>query len=339
MKEIAAIKDVLKDHENIVITSHRNPDGDAVGSSLALMHWLRKRGHNVKVILPSEYPNFLAWMDGVAEIIVHDNEAEKANELVHAADHIFCLDFNSLERIDRLGEEVAKVDCPITMIDHHLAPKDFDTYRLHDTAASSTCELIYRFIAEVFDDTANLTVTIGECILTGILTDTGSFKYATSPELFRIVASLIELGVSDYKLQDYIFNCQHEKNLRLLGHCLKNRMQIFDEYHTGLIYLSKKDYEDFDIQRGDTEGIVNYMLKIQNIVFAVFITEQPNIVKLSFRSKGTFSVEEFSKAHFKGGGHKNASGGYSFKGLRGTINQFKAVLPQYEAALKNTTLV
>ncbi|NNE28293.1 MAG: bifunctional oligoribonuclease/PAP phosphatase NrnA, partial [Saprospiraceae bacterium] len=165
------------------------------------------------------------------------------------------------------------------------------------------------------------------------------FKYATSAGLFRIVSDLVELGVDDYKLQDLIFNKLPEKNLRLLGHCLKNRMQIFPDYRTGLIYLSKKDYEEFDIQRGDTEGIVNYMLKIENIIMAVFITEQPNIVKLSFRSKGDFSVEEIARLHFRGGGHKNASGGYSFKGLRGTIAQFKEVLPAYQASLKKTSLV
>lgn len=339
MNDIAELIPILNRPQKIAITSHRNPDGDAVGSSLALMHWLNAKGHEATVVFPSEYPDFLSWMTGVESVVVHDIDAQAANKVIADAEHIFCLDFNSLARIDRLGEVVDKRSCPKTMIDHHLEPADFDNYRLHDTTASSTCELIFKLIVEVFNDSDGLTNTIGECILTGILTDTGSFKYATSPRLFRIVASLIESGVDDYKLQDLIFNSQNEKHLRLLGHCLKNRMEILEEYKTGIIYLSKKDYEDFDIQRGDTEGIVNFMLKIKSVVMAVFISEQPNIVKLSLRSKGDFSVAELAKNHFKGGGHKNAAGGYSFKGLRGTIGLFKEALPAYKEKLQNTTLV
>jgi bifunctional oligoribonuclease and PAP phosphatase NrnA len=218
------------------------------------------------------------------------------------------------------------------MIDHHLEPESFPDFLLSDTTASSTSELIYDFI-QLMGWEALLDVKIGECIFTGIVTDTGSFKYSTSPKLYRTVASLVELGVNDYLLQDLITNSQEEKHLRLLGHCLFNRMEILEEYRTGIITLTKEDYARFDIQRGDTEGIVNYILRIRGIIMAVFITEQPTIVKISLRSKGDFSVQEIAQKHFKGGGHKNASGGASFIGLKATLKKFRELLPEYREAL------
>ena len=163
----------------------------------------------------------------------------------------------------------------------------------------------------------------------------GPFKYSTSAKLFRIVAQLLEAGVDDYLLQDLIFNSMNEKQLRLLGHCLYNRMEILDEYRTGIIILTKEDYTNYDIKRGDTEGVVNYLLKMKKIVMAAFITEQPTIVKISLRSKGDFSVQEIARKHFKGGGHKNAAGGASFKGLRTTVNRFKELLPLYKEQLNS----
>lgn len=166
------------------------------------------------------------------------------------------------------------------------------------------------------------------------MTDTGSFKYSTSPKVFRLVAELIELGVDDYLLQDLIFNSLNEKHLRLLGHCFHNRMEILEEYHTGIISLTKEDYDYFNIQRGDTEGIVNYILKIKNIKMAAFIMEQPTIVKISLRSKGDFSVQDIARKHFKGGGHKNAAGGFSFQNLKITLRKFKEALEEYREELK-----
>lgn len=333
MEYLHEIKEILATPRDIVITTHRNPDGDAIGSSLAMFHYLSRMGHSVKVISPSEYPDFLEWMPGVKDIIIYDVDPEESKKEVERAEIIFFLDFNGLDRIDKLGELIAPLKCTKIMIDHHLYPEPCADYLISDTMVSSTCELVYDFIERI-GDKQKIDVVIAESIFTGILTDTGSFKYSTSPKLFRIVADLIELGADDYKLQDLIFNSLKEKSLQLLGHCLNRRMEILEEYHTGIITLTKEDYVRFDIQRGDTEGIVNYLLMMKNVKLAAFITEQPTIVKISLRSKGDFSVQEIAKKHFKGGGHKNAAGGFSFQNLRATVKKFKELLPEYEEKLK-----
>ena len=328
MENIQELKTLLSIPKDVVITSHRNPDGDAIGSSLAVYHYLIKRGHVVQIIFPSEYPSNFAWMKDANKILIYDNEPEISEQMLKKADVIFSLDYNALDRIDKMGDIIGTLDCPKILIDHHLYPENFADFVLSDTTASSTCELIYDWL-EMMDEKKMLDPIIGESIFTGILTDTGSFKYSTSPKLFRIVAELLERGVDDYSLQDLIFNNATEKQLRLLGHCLHNRMEILDEFKTGIITLTKKDYETFNIQRGDTEGVVNFLLTMKNVKIAAFITEQPTIVKISLRSKGDFSVQEIARKHFKGGGHKNASGGASYSGLSATVNKFKSVLPQY----------
>ena len=329
MEFAVEIKSLLKLPKDIVIVTHRNPDGDAIGSSLAMYHYLRHLGHSVTVISPSEYPSFLNWMPGIDQILVYDTDEDSVKATMKKADLAFCLDFNALDRIDKVGDILAAQESLTKiLIDHHLHPEGFADYMISDSTSSSTCEMVYEFIVALGDQNL-IDEIIGDSIFTGILTDTGSFKYGTSPKLFRIVAELLELGVDDYKLQDLIFNCLHEKHLRLLGHCLYNRMEILPEYQTGIIVLTKEDYADLDIQRGDTEGIVNYLLKIKHVKVAAFIMEQPKIVKISLRSKGDFSVQEIAKKHFRGGGHKNASGGASFQSLATTVKKFKEVLPRY----------
>ena len=328
MENIQDLKTLLSVPKDVVITSHRNPDGDAIGSSLAVYHYLVRKGHVVQVIFPSEYPSNFVWMKDADKIMIYDNDPELAEAVIKKSDVIFALDYNALDRIDKMGEVIGKLDCPKILVDHHLYPENFADFVLSDTTASSTCELVYDLL-EMLDEKKMIDPIVGECMFTGILTDTGSFKYSTSPKLFRIVAELLERGVDDYSLQDLIFNNATEKQLRLLGHCLHNRMEILDEFKTGIITLTKKDYENFNIQRGDTEGVVNFLLTMKNVKIAAFITEQPTIVKISLRSKGDFSVQEIARKHFKGGGHKNASGGASYAGLTATVNKFKKVLPEY----------
>lgn len=337
MENLHEIKSLLAIPKDIVLTTHRNPDGDAIGSSLALYHYLNKLGHTVRIISPSEYPEFLEWMPNVQDIIIYDVDPERSKDTIERADIIFYLDFNALDRIDKVGELTDARRCVKILIDHHLYPDPMADHVFSDTTASSTCELIYDFIDRL-GDKQKIDRDIGNCIFTGILTDTGSFKYSTSPKVFRLAAELIELGVDDYLLQDLIFNSLDEKYLRLLGYCLNRNMEILDEYHTGIITLSKEDYEKFNIQRGDTEGIVNYLLKLKNVKLAAFITEQPTIVKISLRSKGNFSVQEIAKKHFKGGGHKNAAGGYSFQNLKITVRKFKELLPEYRELLQKSEI-
>lgn len=328
---ISDIKKLLATPLKIVITSHRNPDGDAIGSSLGMLHYLRELNHDVSVVFPSAFPDFVKWMPASDEIVIYDDDSEKVAELVNAGELIICLDFNVLDRIDGIGELIKASDAPKILIDHHINPDDFADYTLSDTTASSTCELVVDFI-ESLDDLERLNTKIGTCLFTGILTDTGSFKYSTSAKLYRIVAKLCDSGVNDTMVQDLLFNQQPEKRLRILSFCL-DRMEIYPEYRTGLIVLTQRDYKRFDIQRGDTEGIVNYILQIQNICFAAFITQQKNGIKLSLRSRGSFSVQEIAQKHFRGGGHFNASGGMSHKNLRKTVENFKNLLPQYKDKL------
>ncbi len=337
MENINALSLLLSIPKDIVITTHRNPDGDAIGSSLGLRHYLEQLGHTVKVAAPSEFPYFLNWMPGSGDILIYDIAQEEVKNVLEKPDMVFCLDFNSLERIDRMGELVGLLKCPKVLIDHHLYPEPFADFELHDVNASSTCELVYDFIVQL-GEKDKIGRNVADCLFTGILTDTGSFKYATSPKLFRLVADLLEQGVDDNRIQNLVFNSLDEKNLRLLGHVLHERMEVLDEYRTAIITLSKQDYEKFQISRGDTEGLVNYLLQMRNVALAVFIHEQPTITKISLRSKGNFSVQEIAKKHFKGGGHKNASGGYSYIGLRPTVKKFKSILPEYKELLLNNDL-
>ncbi len=328
MDQIEELKQILDKPRSIVITSHRNPDGDALGSSLGLFHFLQKMQHNVSIILPSEYPEFLDWLPNAKAVIIYDAYPDTAKKKLKEADVFFSLDYNGLDRIDPMGPIVEELDCKKVMIDHHLYPEDYCDYVLSDTNASSTCELVFDFV-ELLGKEGLLDKTIANCLYTGILTDTGSFKYATSPKLFRIVSKLMQYGVDNTAIQNRIYNSLDKKKLELLGYCLSERMEILEEFNTGIITLSKEDYDHFDIQRGDTEGIVNYILMLKNVKFAAFITEQPKIIKLSLRSKGDFSVQAIAKKYFNGGGHRNASGGAVYGTLSSTIAKLKKILPEY----------
>ncbi len=332
MQGIDEVKGTLATPKNVLITSHRNPDGDAIGSSLAMGHWLRDKGHRVMIAFPSEYPEIYSWMPGIDEIEIYDVDPEPIESFIRKVEVSIILDYNSLERIDKLGKLLQGISPYTLLIDHHLYPDDLGDFVLSDTAASSTCELIYRFV-EAYDGKPVRDPEITACLYTGILTDTGAFQYSTTPTLFRIVADLQETGLQSDLIHNRIFNSISEKTLRLLGHCLNNRMEILPDYSTGIIFLNKHDFKVFDIQRGDTEGIVNYLLKVKNVHMAVFIRQQPTIIKISFRSKGEFSVEEIAKNHFNGGGHRNAAGGYSKMSLAATLDKLKSLLPQYKEQL------
>jgi len=327
MQNFTQLQELLSTPKDILITSHRNPDGDAVGSSLALMAYLKSKFHTVYVSLPSEFPDNFSWMEGSEEILIYDSKVKKVNKIIDNVDLVFALDYNGLSRIDKMGDYIGKSKVPVAMIDHHLDPDDFSQYTLSDPSASSTCELIYDFI-QMLDKDEQIDQKVAECIYTGILTDTGSFKYSVSSKLFGICSKLMEVGVDADKIQGLVFNSNPKKNLDLLGYCLHKRMEILPELKTGIIFLTKKDYEDFDIQRGDTEGIVNYLLMLKEVEIAAFVSEQPKIVKLSLRSKGDFAVNEIANKYFKGGGHKNAAGGASFSGLNATLNKLRRILKE-----------
>ena len=319
----------LKDPKDVVILSHRNPDGDALGSSLAMKEFLAAKGHFVKCFFPSEYPENFEWMPGIKDCMIYDLSPEETIRSIEKAQLIFCLDFNALDRIDKMGEAVDKNKNAFkVLVDHHLDPEPFSDYYYCDNQASSTCELIYRMLDDM-GEIHSIKGSIADSLYTGIITDTGSFHHATSAELFRIVANLKDKGLDDSFLQNLIFNNQSEKQMRLLGHCLANRMNINEEFGIGLIYLTKEDYAEFNIQRGDTEGIINHLLKVKSVKLAAFITQQPRIIKLSLRSKGEISVQALAREHFNGGGHFNASGGYTHSSLAHVIKKFWEVAPLY----------
>ena len=325
---IAEIVEALNVPTYVTIVSHRNPDGDAIGSSMALYHMLNTFGHTVRVVFPSEYPSVFEWIPDIHAATIYDIDAKQVEEYIGLSEIVIALDFNSLDRIDKIGKFLVMEDKRMIMIDHHIDPEPFADIAMSDPAASSTVELIYKLF-EGAGWMSRMTRDMGECIYTGLITDTGSFRHATNPDVYRIASELKQIGVDDSKIQDAVFDNMSENQLRLLGHCLVNRMEILPEFHTGIIALTKQDYVDFNIQRGDTEGIVNYMFKIPGIRVAAFITEQPKVVKLSLRSKGEISVQRIASEHFNGGGHYNASGGSMYKPLNMVVALFKNILPNH----------
>ncbi len=332
MKLSSELHQLIRVPQNVAILSHRNPDGDAIGSSLAMRHYLEQHGHTVHVLFPSEYPLEFEVLPGASDILIWDLQQEECKQVLQRKNFFIFLDFNAYSRIDRLGEAVKNLPGQRLMIDHHLYPDQIADFIISEPEASSTCEMIYRFITAMGDG-QKINPTVGKCIFTGLITDTGSFRHATNPHVYRIAADLVERGTDDSSIQDMIFNSQTERTLRLLGHCLSNRMEYFPEFRTAMIWLTRKDYEQFNIQRGETEGIVNYLLSMKDVRLAAFIHNQPSVVKLSLRSKGDIDVQEMCKKHFNGGGHKNASGAYSHEGLKATIDKFKALLPAYKDIL------
>ena len=313
---------VMGDAKRIVITSHANPDGDAIGSSIGLYCYLNQLGHSVSMIMPTEMPMMLNFMIHFEDIHIFENGRKACAELVKAADIVFVLDYNSLSRIDDLEPYVAKSSAYKVMIDHHIGPEDICHAVLSDTSSSSTCQLVYEWL-EQMGAVDSLDVDALSALYVGILTDTGGFRHATSPRLFRVVANMLERGVDNNKMTDLVFNAYTTNSFNLLAFCISQRMEILEDCNTGVIALSQQDHQDFQIKRGDLEGVVNFILKIRKIRCAALITERIGIVKLSLRSKGDFSVQKICKKHFNGGGHFNASGGSSRQPFNQVVQTFK----------------
>jgi phosphoesterase RecJ-like protein len=325
MQNFEQLRDLLATPKRIVITSHANPDGDALGSSLGLYHYLKQFGHKITVIMPTEMPSFLNWMTDFDQILVYENTRSFSTKILKQAEIIFCLDYNGLDRIEGMKSLVGNSKAYKVMIDHHIEPEGFAQAVLSDTTASSTCQLIYEFV-EMLEDTENLDIDALNALYVGILTDTGGFRYATSARLFRIVANLLEKGIDNNKLTDLVFNSYTVKSFNLLAYCISNCLELIDDCNTGIIAISQVDHRRFNIQRGDLEGVVNFILKIRKMRCAVLITERRDIVKLSMRSKADFSVQKICSEHFNGGGHKNASGGAIKKPFPEVIQLFKDII-------------
>jgi len=330
------IKQILSEPKNIVIVPHRNPDGDAYGSSLALYHYLLKLDHKVTVVSPNDCPEFLKWMPGEDQIVIYESDTKNATAILLEAEIIFTLDFNALHRVgDRMYQALEKLDPMYVMIDHHQQPEDFAKFTYSDSSVCSTCQMLYQFIDKL-DDLKKIDSDIATCLYAGILTDTGSFRFpATTSETHRIVANLLDKGANNSEIYNKIHNVSSYNRLQLLGQALQN-MKVVEEYKTAYISLSQSELNKNNFKKGDTEGFVNYALSLKNVIFAAIFIEdkKQGIIKISLRSSGDFSVNEFSRNHFNGGGHINAAGGRSEESLDNTIAKFLDILPLYKSELQ-----
>ena len=326
-EDILAIQNLLATPKKIAIIPHRSPDGDAMGSTLALYHFLLKLNHQPIVIAPNDFPNFLAWLPSSENVLIFENDRVNCTKVIQDAEIVFTLDFNALHRTGEMEQVLNKVTVPMIMIDHHQKPDSYATYTYSDTAFGSTCEMVYNFITflgkkELIDK------TIATCIYTGITTDSGSFRFpSTTSSTHRIVAELIDLGIENSEIHNQLFDNNSYNRLQLLGRALQN-MKVFPEFKTSYISLSQKELDEFHYEKGDTEGIVNYGLTIKGIEFAAIFIEHrdENIIKISFRSQGSFDVNQFARDHFNGGGHINAAGGKSYESLKKTIEKFENLI-------------
>ena len=325
------LKNLLSAKQNVVITTHVNPDGDAIGSSVALLNFLIKMGHDVSVIVPNDYPDFLKWMKNDELIINYSNSKNESQDKIKNASLIFCLDFNNLNRINDLGDYISESNAKKVLIDHHLDPSDFYDYKIHDVKASATAELVYNFLIEL--DSNAVDKDISEALYTGILTDTGSFKFSMSPKVHKIVSDLMIRGVDIGFINNKIYDSNSLDKLKLIGYALSEKLEVISNGNAAYIVLSRKDLKDHNFKKGDTEGLVNYALSISNVNMAVLIIETKERIKFSFRSIGQFSVNEFAKKYFNGGGHKNAAGGSLEDKLSVALEKFLKDISKYSKDL------
>jgi bifunctional oligoribonuclease and PAP phosphatase NrnA len=324
----------ISNSQSILITSHHNPDGDAIGSALAFYHYLSAIGKKSKILLPNAFPVFLNWMEGSDRIILYDSQTRKARKLIEGADLIFCLDFNSFSRTKFFEEELQQSRAYKILIDHHPQPSDEFDHLITRVEVSSTAELVYETIAALGHE-GLIDKKLAECLYSGILTDTGSFSFSCNyPSTFRITASLIEKGIDAASIHERIYDNFTEQRMRLLGYCISEKLAVLKDYATAYVSLTKHELDHFNFQQGDTEGIVNYALAIEKTVMAVLFTEKDEGVRVSLRSKGSFSVNDFARKHFKGGGHQNAAGADSDRSLDETISYFVSLLQDYKEELK-----
>ena len=332
-ENIQKAKKLVNKHDKIIIVTHTSPDGDALGSSLGLYHFLMEYGKQVNVIVPNEFPDFLQWMPGANEIIIAEENFSLTAEMFDAAELIFFLDFNVLKRIEQLEPLAKKSTASKILIDHHLDPEFFSDITISHPNISSTSELIFRFICRMglFE---YVDKSCAECIYTGMMMDTGAFTYnSNSPAIYYIISELLEKGIDKDAIYSQVYCKCSERKIRMQGYILYNKMEIFRNYKTALLSLSYEEHQQFRSQKGDTEGFVNMPLAIDNIVFSAFIREEKEVVRVSLRSRGNFPTNQFAWEVFGGGGHLNASGGEFYGKLEDALRLFEEALPRYKHLL------
>lgn len=334
-----SLRDLLGTHsQHIVLVTHENPDGDAIGSAVGLGEILQEAGHEVKIIVPNDYPSFLQWFSSKLEIVVYDRKKKQAVRLLEEAEILFCLDFNEPGRAGRMGKRLKAFTHPKVLIDHHPDPTPFCDYMISEPEYSSTAELVFDVVQRIQLDQC-IRHDAAEALFTGIMTDTGSFSHNISrPKTFETTAQLMKHGIDTGKIHASVYHNFSASRMKLLGHCLGKKMEVFPEYRAAAIWLSQQELEEYDFQPGDTEGFVNYPLSINGIVFSAFFMEKNDRIKISFRSKGNFPANAFSRDHFSGGGHINAAGGESNLSLDETVEKFRQLLKEYKHLLLKTTI-
>jgi len=329
-KTILAIADIIKKDKRVVIFGHVNPDGDAIGSTLGLYHYLLGKVADVQVIVPNDFPDFLKWMPGVDSIMCFDQNPLEAKKSIAKADLLFFCDFNDPKRASGIGDHIGASNGTRIMIDHHPQPVDFVDFMISDTSVSSTSELVFELI-EGIESEAVRGIEMAECLMTGIITDTGLFHHnSETRRTFEIVGKLLELGADKSKIINKLYNEYPYTRMQLLGNTLHNRLRFYPNLSTAFVFLTKEDMDKYNYQNGDSEGFVNMALSIDGANFAAIFVEKDDHVKTSFRSIGKFDVNEFARKHYNGGGHKNASGGKSFDPLTKTIDGFVELLKDYK---------
>ena len=337
--QLLQTKQQIEEAQKIVIVTHLSPDGDAMGSSLGLYHYLLDMGKEVRVVVPNAFPYFLKWMNGAKEVVVNTYIPTVAEALIRNADLIFCLDFNTLKRIGVLGDLVEQSDAKKVLVDHHLDPDENFDVVISYPKISSTCEIVFRLMAQMDGGIEKITAVIAESLYTGMMTDTGGFTYnSNDPEIFEIISLLLKKGVDRDLIYRNVFNNYSDQRFRLLGYTLSQRMKIYPERKASLIYLTKEDQQQFTLTKGDTDGFVNYPLSIKDILFSVFIREDGELTKISLRSQGDFPCNKFAADYFNGGGHLNASGGEFYGKIEDAISLFEEGLEKYAEILQNSSI-
>ncbi len=336
-EDISIINKLLSSPKKIVVIGHKNPDGDAIGSSLGLCNFLKQKGHQVQVVMPNDFPEFLKWIPEASTIINYEQNFEDTKTAIEQAEIIFTLDFNALNRTGNLATELERATADFILIDHHQQPDDYAIVTYSDVAMCSTSEMIFHFM-EKLKGIQLLNKKIATQLYVGIMTDTGSFRFsATTATTHRVIAHLIEAGAENDSIHQNVYDTNSPDRLKLLGTALNN-LVILPQFRTAYITISQNELNNNNFKKGDTEGFVNYALSMSGVIFAIIFIEnkKEDIVKISLRSKGDFSVNEFSRNHYNGGGHTNAAGGRSLKKLPETIEEFISILPLYKKELNES---
>lgn len=317
---------------------HRDPDADALGSSLGWALYLKKKGHQVTVISPTDYSANLHWMPEADQVLVYEGANAKPQEcktLISEATLLCCLDFSAISRLKELGRLVTESSATKLLVDHHIDPEDFAQIVVWDTKAAATAQLIYQIICQL-DGADFIDIPMAECLYAGIMTDTGSFRHGnTTPEVHLAVADLMRTEFEANKVHRMIFDNSPLNRLKLLGHVLSDKLQVLPEFRVSYMTLTAAELEKYKSSVGDTDGLVNYGLQVQDVVMTALFIERKGEVKISFRSFGDFSVRDLSNAHFNGGGHFNAAGGRTTLSLQDTVDQFLKLLPFYRKQLQS----